>query len=258
VAPVLIPTFGGLPVVALLANLLALPAAGPLMVWGVAAGLPAGIVGGPLAMLVHVPTRAMVSWVAGVARVSAALPLGEVGLAHAVALAVASAVAAVAVHRRRPAVAQLALAACAVVGFVLPAWVAVRPPPVGARTVGQGATLWRDGGATVVVLDGATGAADRMMSALRSAGVRAIDVLIASRPTAAEARVAEALERRFPARLVLAPPKTRMLDAQTPPEGADVAVGGLVVHLDRSGDRLAATVTGAAATPSPGSRGPPG
>jgi hypothetical protein len=110
----------------------------------------------------------------------------------------------------------------------------------------------------VVVLDGATGATDRMMSALRSAGVRAIDVLVASRPTAAEARVAEALELRFPARLVLAPPKSRLRGAQGPPEGADVAVGALVVHLERSGDRLAATVTGAAASAGPGSRGPPG
>ena len=46
VAPVLVPVFDGLPVASLPANLLAVPVAGPLMMWGMAAGLPAGIVGG--------------------------------------------------------------------------------------------------------------------------------------------------------------------------------------------------------------------
>jgi competence protein ComEC len=239
---VLVPTFGGLPVVALLANLFALPAAGPLMVWGVAAGVPAGVLGGPLATLVHVPTRVMVAWVAAVARISAALPLGEVRLAHVAVLAVGGLGAALGVRYRRTGLARAALALCAVVGLVLPAWAAIRPPPVGARAVGRGTTLWRHGGATVVVLDGASGAPDRTMSALRGAGVRAVDVLVVSRPTAGEARFAEALQRRFPARLVLGPPKTRLLGAQTPPDGADLAVGGLTVHVALEGDRLAAAV----------------
>ena len=251
VAPVLVPTFGGLPVVALLANLLALPAAGPLMAWGVAAGLPAGVLGGPLATLLHLPTRAMVAWVAAVARVSAALPFGEIRLAHVVVLAGAAGVAALAVRDRRPGVARLAVALCAVVGLVLPVCAAIRPPRVGARAVGRGATLWRNGGATIVVLDGASGSPDRIMSALRTAGVRVLDVLVVSRPTSAEGRLAEALQRRFPARLVLGPPKARLLGAQAPPDGAELAIGKLVVHFAAEGDRLAASVSDV------GARGPP-
>src|SRR5438270_11108130 len=71
VAPVLVPVFGGVPVASLPANLLAVPAAGPVMMWGLAAGLPAGVFGGTLATLVDVPTRVLIEWIAGAARWSA-------------------------------------------------------------------------------------------------------------------------------------------------------------------------------------------
>ena len=75
--PVLIPVFGGLPVASLPANLLAVPAAGAVMVWA-SAGLVAGAAGSSLARVLHVVTSALVGWVAGVARVAAAFPL-EIG-----------------------------------------------------------------------------------------------------------------------------------------------------------------------------------
>ncbi|MGH9227026.1 MAG: ComEC/Rec2 family competence protein [Acidimicrobiales bacterium] len=242
VAPVMVPVFGGLPVAALIANLVALPAAGPLMVWGLAAGLPAGVVGGGLATLLHLPTRAMVAWVAGVARVTGSLPLGQLGLVHVAVLAVAVAVLAAAVVRHRPRL--LAVGALAAAGaLVHPTVALIRPPPVDARSVGRGATLWRDGQATVVVLDGAAGAPDRLMSALQAVGVRNLDVLVASRPGTNEARAAEVLQRRFPAGVVLGPPKSKVLGAVVPPDGSDVHVGALTLHIEHADDRLAVTVS---------------
>src|SRR5205807_9070713 len=44
VAPVLIPVFGPLPLAAIPANLLAVPAAGPIMMWGMTGGVVAGLV----------------------------------------------------------------------------------------------------------------------------------------------------------------------------------------------------------------------
>ena len=85
VAPILVPVFDGLPVAALPANLLAVPVAGPLMMWGLAAGLPAGLIGGLFARIVHLPTEALVAWVAAVARWGAAAPLGRLRLPHLVA-----------------------------------------------------------------------------------------------------------------------------------------------------------------------------
>ena len=240
VAPVMVPVFGGLPVAALVANLVALPAAGPLMVWGLAAGVPAGILGGPFATLLHLPTRAMVAWVAGVARVAGGLPLGQLGLAHVAVLA--AAIVLVAVGRGRPRLVAFGLVTGIVV-LLQPTIALIRPPPADARSVGRGAALWRDGDATVVVLDGAAGAPDRLMSALQSAGVRGLDILVASRPGTNEARAAETLQRRFPAAVVLGPPKTKVLGALVPPDGSDLRIGALTIHIAYDHDRLTATVT---------------
>lgn len=255
VAPVMIPTFGGLPVAALAANLLALPAAGPLMVWGLAAGLPAGIVGGAAAAAVHLPTRVLLTWVAGVARLTAGVPLGDLGLWHVGVLAAGAVVASSALHprleRHRRVLVAGGVGACLTV-LLLPSFALLRPGTANARSVGRGATLWRAGGATVVVLDGARGAPDRLMSSLRTAAVRRIDVLVASRPGSAEALMAEELERRFPASVVLGPPLARLTGALVPPPGSELRVGELVVHVDYDADRLAVTVAHTK------SRSPPG
>lgn len=77
VAPVHLVIFGPMPIAALPANVLAEPVAGLIMIWGVCAGSVAGVVGDPLATVLHWPTMAMTSWVAGVARTTAALELGH-------------------------------------------------------------------------------------------------------------------------------------------------------------------------------------
>lgn len=72
VAPLLLGVFGSVPLVSVPANVLAAPAAGPAMTWGMAVGLPAGLIGDPAARWLHLPTRFMVGWVDGVASWSAA------------------------------------------------------------------------------------------------------------------------------------------------------------------------------------------
>jgi hypothetical protein len=57
------------------------------MAGGLLAGLLAELVGPGPAGLVHLPTRAMLWWLAGVARRAAAMPLGQVGFPLSVALA---------------------------------------------------------------------------------------------------------------------------------------------------------------------------
>jgi competence protein ComEC len=74
VAPIAIPVFGSIPLAALPANLLVAPVVGPLMMWGVVAGLPAGVLGERAARILHWPTGFAIGWVDGVARMTAALP----------------------------------------------------------------------------------------------------------------------------------------------------------------------------------------
>lgn len=107
VAPILVTTFGPLPVASLPANLLAVPAAGLVMAWGLTGGLLAGGlvgIGAPgaagVAGLLHLPTRLLLAWVAEVASRSAALPLGYLGVPH---LWVISLALVVAVMAARPA-----------------------------------------------------------------------------------------------------------------------------------------------------------
>lgn len=87
VAPVALPAFGGLPLASLPANLLAVPAAAPLTAWGLTGGMLAGVAGAPFDRWLHVPSRLLAGWLAGVARWAAALPLGEVRTSHALVLA---------------------------------------------------------------------------------------------------------------------------------------------------------------------------
>lgn len=68
VAPVLLAVFGAVPLISVPANLLAAPAAGPAMTWGMAVGLPAGVLGEPAARVLHAPTRLLIGWVDGVSR----------------------------------------------------------------------------------------------------------------------------------------------------------------------------------------------
>ncbi|MEX0664787.1 MAG: ComEC/Rec2 family competence protein [Acidimicrobiia bacterium] len=98
VAPVLLPVFGSMPLVALPANLLAVPIAGPLTMWGLASGAVAGVLGPAipgLAATLQVPTRFMADAMLGIADAAAHVPFA-VDVRGAVALGAFVLVAAIA------------------------------------------------------------------------------------------------------------------------------------------------------------------
>jgi competence protein ComEC len=223
VAPVLVPAFGGLPVASLPANLLAVPAAGPVLAWGLTAGMAAGVLGPPFDALLHAPTAVLLAWVAGVARVCARLPLGVVTGTH-LAVLVGVALAAVPLARWWPRLAVPSATAAGVVTLLTPALV----PPAGAvdgAGVAAGARLWRDG-AVVLVLDGG-GDAGRLLDQLRVRGVRRIDVLVSRRGGRTAGGVVFMLRSRLPVGLVLAPAGHRIRGASVPRAGTALDVGGL-------------------------------
>ena len=75
VAPLLVATFGTLPLIALPANLLAAPFVGPLTVWGLVASLVGGVLGPGPAWWLELPTLSMLRSVEFVARTAATVPL---------------------------------------------------------------------------------------------------------------------------------------------------------------------------------------
>ncbi len=217
VSPVLIATFGPMPLASLPANVLADPVAGPVMMWGSTGGLVAGVLGGWAARMIHMPTRALLWWIAGVASMAARAPAAMVAGTGIVVLTVALTTL---FWGSRPVKTAGAVAALAVV------WAAVTGVPTAAagRTdVGQGVTVWRAGSSTVVVLDGPRDPR-RSLRALRLAGVRRIDLVVAVRGNRADALVVRSLYDRFGVMVVLAPPMHRV-------PGAHGVEPGEVVNL---------------------------
>jgi ComEC/Rec2-related protein len=183
VAPVLLATFGPVPVASLPANLLCVPVAGLVMIWGLTAGLVAGAAGAPVAELLHQPTRLALAWLELVAERTAHAPLGELHLHQVVVLAGGLAVMVLAVSRPR----LRRLGGAVVVGAVLSAVVVAHAPAPLRDGLAPGVVRWHADGVDVVVLGGAGGRSTlsgrTVLESLRRAGVGTIELLVVADPS---------------------------------------------------------------------------
>ncbi len=241
VAPLLVPTFGPMPVAAVPANLLAEPVAGLVMMWGCTAGVVAGLVPAPVAVVLHGPTRLGLWWVAGVARVGADAPLGRIGLVAilVVGLLLGLAVLVARRHRRRTSVALVVTALA-----VLALWPHLTVPSRnGAPVAIGGAELWSgpgDGAAHVLVVPG-DARPDAVLAGLRADQVTRLDLVVLRSPGPQAAGVLAVIRERVAVDAVWAPPGSPAADAVEAPLGTTRG-GGLVLEIRRDGDRLAVEV----------------
>lgn len=107
VAPVIIPVFGSMPLVALPANLVAVPLAAPPTVWGLFAGVVGGVTAGwapVVPRLLAVPTAALLHGLVTVATVASAAPFAVDGRAAWGIVALGAAIGAIARGRRARAI----------------------------------------------------------------------------------------------------------------------------------------------------------
>jgi competence protein ComEC len=220
VAPVLLATFGPVPVASLPANLLCVPVAGLVMVWGLTGGLVAGVGGTAVAELLHQPTRLALGWLELVAERTAHAPLGELHLHQVVGLA--GGLAAIALSGSRPGLRRLGGAVA--LGAVVSAVVAAQAPAPLRDTVAPGVVRWTVDDVDVVVLGGAGGrstlTARTVLAALRRSGLGTIDLLVvadASVPTS----VVELVRGAHPVRATHG-----LADG-----AATIDLGSLVVHV---------------------------
>ncbi|HEX7095745.1 MAG TPA: ComEC/Rec2 family competence protein [Acidimicrobiales bacterium] len=243
VAPVALSAFGGLPVAALPANVVAAPASGPVMVWGATAGVVAGLIGGPVATVLHAPTRLLLWWVQVVGGVAGRLPLGELRAGHVALAAVAGAVwATVRPQARRRRRALRGVAAVTLASALLhPAW-ELRGMRVTDAAVATGVRLWRDGDHAVVMLDGRADPV-RTLQALRRAGVRRLDLVVARSGSVLVSDVVRALDARYRVGAVWAPARHEIRGAATPAAGTTARAGPFTVTVEAVQPRLLVDVT---------------
>ena len=232
VAPVLLWRFGPLPVASLPANVLAGPAAGPVMMWGMTGGWIAGLVPPGVAEVLHLPTRLLVGWIDTVALRCAALPLGELGAVSLVACG-ASAWLGLRSSRARWRRGFLALV---IVLLGLPAAVGAVEQPRSERLVD--AVVLRDQDTTVVSVSDARRPED-VLASLRQARVRDIDLLVVATSSFAMADLSGWIDARHGVRAVWAPEATMGRGEVVPSPAARVRIGGVELRPVIDGDALA-------------------
>ncbi|MDP8991841.1 MAG: hypothetical protein M3N31_02115, partial [Actinomycetota bacterium] len=118
-------------------------------------------------------------------------------------------------------------------------WAAVGGGPDVDRgtAVARGARLWRQGGATVLVVDRSR--AGHLLSGLRRAEVRSVDVVAVRSASPRAVQALGPVLERHPARLVLTPATAR--------SGTALTVGGLRVEVVATRPRLDVRVSPAGA-----------
>lgn len=218
VAPIQLAVFGGMPVVSVFANLLAVPAAGPVMVWGLPAGLVAGFLPTWAATVLHLPSRVCIRWIALVARLAAALPLGTLQIRHALVLGLAVGIGLVWKRNRFGRIGALSLGALSIATAVI---TALTPTATGPARLSDTVRIWRLGATTVVSVDGL---APRLLDLLRTNHIDHVDALIAT----SRAADIDAASRLFQPSLLLLP---------TAAPGS-YAIGGVRVDVTSFGDTI--------------------
>ena len=190
VAPLIIATFDGIPVGSLWANVLAVPISGMLMMWGMTAGIAAGIFGGTLAAVIHLPTQLGIDWLQFVARMASRFWLGELRMWHVLVLG--GCVAGVLLARRKSKVVLLPVGV-AVLVLALPSLSFTAPGTVG---IGKDSALWQSEGRSVLVAGEET-SQRQLLEGLRRAGVKKLILVVATGGKSKARQQLEALRSRY-------------------------------------------------------------
>lgn len=235
VAPILIWRFGGLAVASLPANVAAAPVAGPIMMWGMTAGLVGSIGPDWLGWAIHLPTRLGLRWLMAVAGLGARLPLGDLGLVHVVAIAGCGRLA----LRAGNALTRRLGAGVVVTILAVPLVLNSGPSP-GATLLDGGSMLWvgGTGAPTVVELD-PDGDPEQILAELRSHRVDSVDLVVVRRATYRIAQTIGWITQRVGPTPVWSPEPTLGHGEHVPTEGDAIRLGSAVVTVAYEGaDRL--------------------
>jgi len=232
VAPLLVWRFDGLPVASLPANLLAGPAAGPVMMWGLTGGLVAGVLPAGVAEVLHVPTRAALWWINSVASQVPLLPFGRLGAVHIALLFVAGALG----LRQTTELGRATALVVLIVVLGQPA-VALATMPAETQVIDSESTIWQDHRVTVLELGGPTSPED-VLSTLRKANIGAIDLVVVHSSSFGKASLIGWIRTHHVVHAVWAPEITMGVGEVIPPAGTQLLVDGVTLTVEIEGNRL--------------------
>ncbi len=208
VAPLLIFHFGHVPIVSLIANVLALPPSGLVMMWGMLVGPVAGLAPASVAWLLHLPSEALMWWIAAVAQTCASIPSASLGAASAALVGLAAMALLVSPPEYRYAMSVL-LAVTLLVPTLIP-----RELPAGHHRLVQGVEVLRADDVDVVIIGADANAADAV-EAVRLARLGRIDLLIATDGSRRIGALVRVLDERFAPTDLWAPPGHAVPRART-------------------------------------------
>ena len=221
-APVLVGLAGGVPAAATPANLLAVPAAGLVMMLGVSIGAVAGLARESIAQVLQLPAGLLVHWIEWVASAASRAPLPLLGPVRLAVLGLG-----VALLLGRQQARGRAMSAGVMIGAAVCAVVALWPttPHTGRHELVAGATLWVGHCGGHVVALGPVDDPGGLLEDLWAAGVRRIDVVAVDASISGQ-RAALLVDEQFTVRRIVT-------TAERAPPGVDplgtgsVSVGGL-------------------------------
>ncbi len=233
VAPIMIATFGPVSLSTIPANLLAGPAAGAVMTWGLSVGVVAAWLPDSWGVVVQWPAMMMVQWIGGVARWASRLPLPLFdGLTLVLTGALGVSIWAAATLGQVGRLLRVGL-----VGVALAVWLGAVPRIPQALSE-YGALSYYPGeqdGPSVLVVDGAPRADD--LEALIANRVTGVDVVV-TRSGGYTARQSLAIVRETIAvATVLAPPLHQIRGADGVDAVVEFAVVGGTIKVEPASDR---------------------
>ncbi len=235
--PLVVTVFGVVPASALIANLVAVPAAGWVMVWGCTAGFAAGVGPSWLAMLIHFPTRLLEWWIATTARLAATPGLPVWGPFGAALTAVAIVAGVWSWRRPRVIVRRIGVVVACGAG-VAAILLGLRGPPSGVQPAGRGAQLAVGLHGEQVLIIGGAAHVDDVLDSLDALHVGSVDLVVVTARGAA--RPAGTVIEELGATRVVAADRSGLPAASQLTAGV-IRVGALLLDVDERDDRWTVT-----------------
>ena len=213
VAPLLLIFFDDVSLIAVPANLAAVPISGVVMMWGMTAGFIAGLSPPGIAQIIHVPTDIMLWWIETVAAVAATTPVASIGV-HGALLVLLGVAITVSMRVLRFRVGYLLGIALIMLSVTIPLAVP-RELGIGHHRIADGLTVHRHpSGVDLVVLTEALDP-EAALQALRLARLGRVELLISSDGSRNRGPVVRAITQRHEVLDVWAPPGHQIPGART-------------------------------------------